>query len=160
MRIFRTRKESAIQQYNMTIFDQLQIFAHFYSFLAGFWPILTQKFNSGIFHGNFQNQERKCDPTVYNMTIFDQLQILRMWGSGVPTRVPSRGPEKWVPQDKFLGSFWKLVPNNPMNQKCTRNKVYKDLQVKCTNPPDYEVSQNFGIFQRGLWHLYLDNRAI
>ena len=114
----------------------LVIFGYFWPFLAVFWPFLTQKCNYSIFHGHFQNQERKCDPTVYNMTIFDQLQILTIWGSGVPTRVRFRGPKKRVPQDKFLGSFRKLVPNNPMNQKCTMNKVYKDLQVKCTNPPD------------------------
>ena len=120
----------------MTNFKFLLIFTHFCSFFAVFWPLLTQKFDCGIFHANFQNREGKCDPTVYNMTIFDQLQILAIWGSGVPTRVRFRGPKKWVPQDKFLGSFWKLVPNNPMNQKCTMNKVYEDLQVKCTNPPD------------------------
>ena len=77
------KKIRDLSVYNMTIFDQLKIFAHFNSFLliygrffCHFWP----KINSGIFHSNFQNQEIKYDPMVYNMTIFVQLKILTMWG--------------------------------------------------------------------------------
>ena len=44
-------------------------------------------------------------------------------------RCPVPRPKKWVPQDKFLGSFRKLVPDNPMNQKCSMNKVTEDLQI-------------------------------
>ena len=47
----------------------------FYSFWQFFGHYFTEKFKFSIFHANFQNQERKCNPTVYNMTIFDQLQF-------------------------------------------------------------------------------------
>ena len=60
------------------------------------------------------------------MTIFDKVETFRYWDPPVTPNPLKNG----VPQDKFLGSFQKIVIYDPMILKWATNKVKQNLQIR------------------------------
>ena len=100
------------------------------------WPYLTQNLNPAFFMRIFRARKENAS--------WPYLTNFKFWECPRSRHVSSSEAQKMGSPGYIFGlSFRKLVTINPMNQKCTMNKVDEHLQVKCTNPLDYDERRTF-----------------